>query len=146
MGGGSFYTAFFIFLSAAARTVNHFFAYVGDEPFVHRIVLPQTAKLFNISLELSNIVWYTPVFWVAKSGNVVAIYQLISNANAISFIFFAFTIQFNCKLIYGNYIHFIPSLSVKGRIAFRCYIRCKLLKNLIVLSIQVQHLYFVYKM
>ena len=36
-GVGLFYKAFFIFLSAAARTVNHFFAYVGDEPYVHRI-------------------------------------------------------------------------------------------------------------
>lgn len=34
-GGGLFSTAFFIFLSAAARTANHFFALVGDEPYVH---------------------------------------------------------------------------------------------------------------
>lgn len=37
-GGGLFSTAFFIFLSAAARTVNHFFALVGDEPYVHCMV------------------------------------------------------------------------------------------------------------
>lgn len=68
-GVGLFYKAFFIFLSAAARTVNHFFAYVGNEPYVHRIVLPQTAKLFNISLDLSNIVWYNPTLPPKKPSN-----------------------------------------------------------------------------
>lgn len=34
-GGGLFSTAFFILFSAAARTVNHFFALVGDEPYLH---------------------------------------------------------------------------------------------------------------
>ena len=62
-GVGLFYKAFFIFLSAAARTVNH------DEPYVYRIVLPQTAKLFNISLDLSNIVWYNPTLPPKKPSN-----------------------------------------------------------------------------
>ena len=42
---------------------------LGDEPYVYRIVLPQTAKLFNISLDLSNIVWYNPTLPPKKPSN-----------------------------------------------------------------------------